>query len=72
MRYVRDVDRRKKNPMDVIPQTVPLSPHEPISAAQDDRLAAKRGRRTGRWLVLATVLVLVPMLMVLVGYVIGG
>ena len=55
MRYVRDVDRYQ---------------HEPISAAHDGSLAAKR-RRTARWLVLALVLVLVPMLMVLVGYVIG-
>jgi hypothetical protein len=55
----------------VIPRTVPPYPHEPSSAARDGRLATGRGRRAGRWLALALVLVLVPLLMVLVGWVIG-
>ena len=55
----------------VIPRTVRPYPHEPSSAARGGRLAAERGRRAGRWLALAMVLVLVPLLMVLVGWVIG-
>jgi hypothetical protein len=52
------------------PATGPWQPDTPVNP-RDGRLAAERGRRAGRWLVLALVLVLVPLLMVLVGWVIG-
>ena len=51
---------------------VPPSPHGSVSAARDAHLAAGRGRHARRWLVLATVLVLIPLLMVLIGWVIVG
>jgi len=52
------------------PATGPWQPGTPVSP-RDSRLVAGRRRRAGRWLVLAMVLVLVPLMMVLIGWVIG-
>jgi len=52
------------------PATGPWQPGTPV-ISREGRPVAERGRRAGRWLVLALVLVLVPLVMVLVGWVIG-
>jgi hypothetical protein len=43
-----------------------------VDSSRDGQVAADRRRHAGRWLVLAIVLVLVPLLMVLVGWVMTG